>query len=401
MEFEILKHLLNFGSEWCIEDLKINEKEKEVDLYLKYNKSKCYLDDSEPECLIYDYTKARRVRHLDLFDYKTFINFRTPRAKTSKGNVVKIPVSFVDSRVSFSYLFEVKVIKTLELSKNQTHTAKYLKTSFEVIHHIMERAVKRGLQRRNLDDLTCLSIDEKSVFDGHNYITVLSDPIDKKVIDIIQGRKEEDVEELIFNSLNESQRSRIRNITMDMWKPFINCAEKILPQASIVHDNFHIMKYLNKGVDETRKLEVKSREELKKTKYIFLKNPDNLTNNQQIIFNEINQINLKTSEAWKIKENFKQIYNYWNPKECINYFKNWYTNVIESEIKPMITVADTLLNHIDGVINAAVTNMSNAIAENINGKIQIIKAVGRGFKNFNGYRNAILFFNGNLETLPL
>lgn len=401
MEFEILKHLLNFGSDWEIEDLKINKKEKEVDFYLKYVKSKCYLDDSEPECLIYDYTKTRRVRHLDLFDYKTFINFKTPRAKTSKGKVVKIPVSFADSRVSFSYLFEVKVIKTLELSKNQTHTAKYLKTTFEVIHHIMERAVKRGLQRRVLDDLTSLSIDEKSVFNGHNYITVLSDPINKRVIDIIEGRKEEDVEELIFNSLNESQRSRIKHITMDMWKPFINCAEKILPQASIVHDNFHIMKYLNKGVDETRKLEVKNREELKKTKYIFLKNPDNLTNNQQLIFNEINQINLKTSEAWKIKENFKQIYNYWNPKECINYFKNWYTNVIESEIKPMIAVADTLLNHIEGVINAAVTNMSNSIAENINSKIQVIKTVGRGFKNFNGYRNAILFFNGNLETLPL
>ena len=67
----------------------------------------------------------------------------------------------------------------------------------------------------------------------------------------------------------------------------------------------------------------------------------------------------------------------------------------------MIKVADTILNHIEGVINAAVTSMSNAMAENINSKIQIIKAVGRGYKNINGYRNAILFFNGNLELLPL
>ena len=102
-----------------------------------------------------------------------------------------------------------------------------------------------------------------------------------------------------------------------------------------------------------------------------------------------------------MKENFKQIYNYWKTKECINYFKKWYTNVIESQIKPMITVADTILNHIEGVINAVVTTMSNSIAENINGKIQIIKAVARGYKNIKGYRNAILFFNGNLELLPL
>ena len=102
-----------------------------------------------------------------------------------------------------------------------------------------------------------------------------------------------------------------------------------------------------------------------------------------------------------MKENFKQIYKYWNPKECINYFKNWYTNVIESQIKSMIAVAETILNHIEGVINATVTTMSNAIAENINSKIQIIKAVGRGYKNIKGYRNEILFFNGNLELLTL
>lgn len=338
---------------------------------------------------------------MDLFDYKTFVNFRTPRAKTSQGDVIKIPVPFADSRVSFTYLFEVKAIETLELSKNQTHTAKYLRTTFEVIHNIMKRGVDRGLQKRNLDDLTDLSIDEKSVFNGHNYITILSDPIQKRVIDIIEGRKKEDVEELIYSTLSDFQRLKIRHITMDMWQAYISCAKELMPQASIVHDNFHIAKYLNKGVDETRKQEVKTNQELKKTKYIFLKNSSKLTDNQQDKFEEINAINLKTSQAWTMKENFKHIYNYWNPKECINYFKKWYTNVIESQIKPMITVADTILKHIEGVVNAAVTTMSNAIAENINGKIQIVKAVGRGYKNINGYRNAILFFNGNLELLPL
>jgi transposase len=87
-------------------------------------------------------------------------------------------------------------------------------------------------------------------------------------------------------------------------------------------------------------------------------------------------------------------------KKCINYFKNWCINVVNSQIRPMITAADTILNHIESVINVAVTLMSNAIAENINSKIQIIKDVGIGYKNINGYRNAILFFNGNLELIP-
>lgn len=188
---------------------------------------------------------------------------------------------------------------------------------------------------------------------------------------------------------------------MDMWEPYITCVSEMLPQADIIHDNFHISKYLNKGVDEVRKNEIKQNDLLKKTKYIFLKNSKNWTNSQEKKFNEINQINLKTSQAWKIKENFKQIYNCWNPKECIHFFEQWYTDVIESQLEQMINVADTLLRHLAGIVNAAVTTLSNGIAENINGKIQIVKSIGRGFKNIKGYRNALLFFNGKLDLLPL
>ena len=67
----------------------------------------------------------------------------------------------------------------------------------------------------------------------------------------------------------------------------------------------------------------------------------------------------------------------------------------------MINVADTLLKHLQGIVNAAISTFSNSMAENINGKIQIIKSVGRGFKKIDGYRNSILFFNGNLDLLPL
>ena len=102
-----------------------------------------------------------------------------------------------------------------------------------------------------------------------------------------------------------------------------------------------------------------------------------------------------------MKENFKEIYTFWNQKQCIHFFKKWYINTLESEIKPMINVADTLLKHLQGIVNATISTFSNSMAENINGKIQIIKSVGRGFKNIDGYRNSILFFNGNLDLLPL
>ena len=74
--------------------------------------------------------------------------------------------------------------------------------------------------------------------------------------------------------------------------------KKKCPQAETVHDKFHIVKYLNKGIDEMRKKEVKTEPLLKKAKYIMLKNSSNLTDKQKVRFMEINQANLLTSRAW-------------------------------------------------------------------------------------------------------
>lgn len=102
-----------------------------------------------------------------------------------------------------------------------------------------------------------------------------------------------------------------------------------------------------------------------------------------------------------MKENFKGIYCQHRPQQCLNYFEEWYKNTLESGILQMINVADTLLKHLKGIINAAVYDMTNSIAENLNSQIQVVKSVARGFKNFDGYRNAILFFQGKLEMFPL
>ena len=88
-------------------------------------------------------------------------------------------------------------------------------------------------------------------------------------------RKLEDTQELSQKILTSTQLNNINWLTMDMWKAYISCAEEFLPNADIVHDNFHIIKYLNKAVDDVRENEVKENEVLKKTKYIFLKNKKN------------------------------------------------------------------------------------------------------------------------------
>ena len=398
---DILKQLLDFGSDWKIEDILINKDFKEVHIYVRYIKSTCQFPGTKEEFEIYDFSPSRCLRHLDLFEYKTFINVRIPRVKNTKSEISTIELKWADKRVSYTYLFEKRVLETLSMSKNQTRTAQYLDTTFDIVHGIMERGVSRGIERRDLTGIWALGIDEKSYGSGQNYISILSDPITNRVLDIIDGRTTDDAQELISWTIAPSQLDKIEIVAMDMWQPFMNAVTEIIPQADIVHDKFHTAKYLNKGVDDVRKKEVKEQEILKNNKYLFLKNQENWTENQKDKFEQIDQINLVTSQAWKIKENFKEIYNQGRKELCIPFFRKWYMDTMESEIKPMIKVADTILNHLKGVINSAVTHITNSIAENLNGQIQVVKSVARGFANVGGYRNSILFFYGKLDMAPL
>lgn len=398
---ELLQKILNFGEDWEIKEILINESFKEIDIFLKYSKSTGICPTTKKEGKIYDYGASRRFRHLDLFEYRTFINVRIPRVINDKSEVSTIELSWAGERVSFTYLFETKVIETLTMSKNQTKTALYLETTFDIVHGIMQRAVERGLKSRKLDDIHAIGLDEKSFKSGQNYITILSDPIKKRVIDIIEGRKLEDAEELLSWTLSPTQLEKIEIATMDMWQPFMKAVEEIIPQAEIVHDKFHTSKYLNKAVDDVRKQEVENEELLKNTKYIFLKNKADWTDLQTLKFEEINKINLITSQAWHLKENFKGIYEQGKKELCLKYFEQWYIDTIKSGIKKMIKVADTMLNHLEGIVNSAVWYITNSVAENLNSQIQVVKSVGRGFANVNGYRNSILFFQGKLMLFPL
>lgn len=396
-----ISELLNFDSDWTVEKIAVNHSLKEVDIFLIFNKKTGLFPGSKEEYPIYDSNSYRRVRHLDVFDYVTFINFKAPRVKNEKGEIRQIDIGWIDGRVSYSYKFENKVIEALLLSKNQSKTADFFGTTFDIVHSIMLRAVHRGLLRRNLTEMPALSIDEKSFGNGHKYMTVLSDPYQKRVLDVIEGRKQENAEELIISTLTPKVLEQVKLFTMDMWDPFMSAAKEVTPNAEIIHDKFHIAKIINKGVDDVRKREVKTQIELKNTKYIFPKKYEDLTENQAVRFDVINQLNLVTSKAWKIKENFNGMYHLGSFYSCMDYFKEWYTDTINSKIKEMIRVADTILRHLKGVINAAIYELSNSIAECINSQIQTVKTVARGFKNFNGYRNSVLFFQGKLNLFPL
>lgn len=164
----------------------------------------------------------------------------------------------------------------------------------------------------------------------------------------------------------------------------------------MVHDKFHVVKFLNKAIDETRKQEVKTQPLLKKAKYIMLKNSVRLTDKQKARFEEINQANLDTAKAWKMRENFMELYQCKTTEEASAYFDRWIQNVLHGNIEPMKKTAKTLRHFKAGIIATVKYQLTNAIAEGFNSKIQKLNAIANGYRNYRNLKAAILFFNGKL-----
>lgn len=160
-----------------------------------------------------------------------------------------------------------------------------------------------------------------------------------------------------------------------------------------------MVKYLNKGIDDTRKKEVKEEPLLKGAKYIMLKREENLTDKQRVHFEQIKAANLLTSKAWMMRENFLSIYDCTTTEDANAYFDRWKKSVMHSNIRPMKQVAKTLMNHKEGIIHSVIDKISNGKAEQHNASIQKLQSVAHGYRNFDNLRAAILFFNGHLDTL--
>ncbi|HOF16292.1 MAG TPA: ISL3 family transposase [Bacteroidales bacterium] len=394
--------ILNLDDEWKVELVKANFKTEEVDVYVEYIGKEAQDPDTFEMYPIYDHAPSRRWRHLDTMQYKTYINCCVPRVKTPSGKIKTIKTPWADSYERHTYLFERLAIDVLLSTKNQTKTAKLLRCGFNVINRIIYNSVDRGLKNRPKDYyFEHLSVDEKSFKKGHNYVTVLSDPLSGVVIDVSENRDYVACIQVFEQTIKHEHKNKVKTVSMDMWQSYINATKNFLPNAEIVHDKFHLVKCLNEAIDKVRKREVRHNEELKNTKYLFLKNLENHTEKQRIKFESIAKANYEVSRAWRIKENFRDIFGCESLDEAFSLVMQWIGNATHAKIDEITKVVDTFKKHLRGIINAMLSTFTNAMAERLNGKIQEVKACARGYRRFENFRSAILFFYGGLYLYPL
>lgn len=410
---DFYRQILGLDLPWQITEAKIDSTDKSVHLTLTHGgDSQFSCKKCEQLCSVHDHGKIRTWRHLDTCDHYTYLHAALPRTDCPSCGVLTIEPIWSRANSRFTLQFESFIIDTLRSTQVRSRCALQLRVSVEQLKRIQVQAVERGLMHRKKAKghsfyiVRHVCIDEKSLFTGHHYVTILYDGQTGAVLEVVEHRTQEAAQNA-FTKLGEYiDLKEIQVVTMDMWKAFQNAAEICVPQADIVHDRFHLSQYLNKAVDITRraenkKLTAQNDDRLKGTKYLWLKNPANFTESQQHIHGQLMQdTTLKTTRAWKIKEDFKKFFEADTIQQAAAFFNNWVESIKKIENAPLLKVAKTFENHLQGLLDYTKHRVSNAMAECINMSIQQVKCKARGFKSAKAFRIAILFHLGDLMIYP-
>ena len=409
MHSELQKHyaqLLGIGSPWEVKtvELKLPEKKVEIELAWQWGAAaKC--PECGRECSIHDCAPERTWRHLDTMQFTTLIRARTPRSDCPEHGVKTMSVPWAAPQGRFTLLFERFAVEVLLASATVSQACELLGLSWDTAQQIMSRAVGRGLERRQLEGLKRLGMDEKSFKRGHSYITLLTDLDQSRVLDVAEERTTEAADRL-WETLSPEQKQAVEAVAVDMWEPFIQTIQQQVPEADIVHDKFHVSKYLGEAVDKVRRQEHKELmaqgdETLKGTRQLWLYNPQNFSPDQAEEFSTLKDLQLKVARAWAAKELFSKFWEYQEEGWARRFFKDWFGWVSRSRLKPVVEVAQMLKRHLDNLLTYLKHHITNAVTEGLNSKIQSLKAAARGFRNFANYRIRILFFCGKLNLYPL
>lgn len=395
----IFAQALGITEPWFIKEIEWLEGDK-LHIYIGLGKGTRF-DYEGDTYSIFDH-QDRTWRHLNFFQHECYLHCRVPRIKSKDGRVSLVEVPWAATGSSFTLLFAAYAQLLVKQGLSFEKAGQYVGISGKRIAKMVYDNVSSALETQKISTVQHLGVDETSIKKGHQYITVLTDTEQKKVVAITAGKSSESMVEALAEMKGRgAEPHRVRTVTMDMSPAYISVAEDWLPNASMVFDRFHLEALVNKKVDEIRKLEAAEYKELKNTKYLWLRNNKDLKESQKAQIQLLEASFPRLGKAYQLKEQLKTVMNEAYNSKSLDGIKNWIKIVEESGIPQMESLAKTFQRHWIGIKNYFITNRTNAFAERVNLKIQEIKRVARGFANRENFRAMIFFHLGGLElNLP-
>ena len=298
--------------------------------------------------------------------------------------------------------------------RKRVHTKRFVE---KIIEEVLNSDIKNVAKRNDLSEqeietmlkdlgselvtekpknLNKLGIDEIAVVKGQkNYYVILVDLEKKKVIGMIEKRTKKEITEYL-EAWGEEVLSKIKEVSIDLWKTYKSIAEELMPQAEIVADRFHVMKQVTDELDsarrkikrETAKIKNKSKKEkilegLKNSKYVLLKNEKDLNKAEQEKLKEVEKVAPDLTRMHALKEKIRDIFERSkNWSEGLLEIADWLKDVSKYFPKSF----GTIKRWIGEIITYFDEGTTQGIVEGINNKLKLIKRRGFGFRNFDNFQ---------------
>lgn len=417
---------LNIEEPWLITSIEMVPAERNpslMELHIKVDFAEGATFDypgSEGKCKVHD-TRENTWRHLNFFQYRCYITARVPRVITPDGKVKTVAVPWARSGSGFTLMME-GVILTLVKHMPVRTVGREIGEHDTKLWRLIGYHVEEALKDQDFSDVSAIGVDEYS-HKGHNYITVfLSHP--DVVTDEAGRRRQEGKGRVLFVTEGKDKAAVLRFLgrfeqkggtpeqvevaTSDMIHGFRGAMQESFPNAVVTVDKFHVLKNCSDAVDNTRKRELRSKDsakakDLKESRYIWPKNPDNLTDKQRTRLSQLLEVEyLDTVQAYSCRLELQDFYEKHKTYDeaMISDFEGMVIKFANSPVMEIRKFAACLTRNAVEILNYFQTLRTNAILEGFNSKISIIKSRARGFKNMRNFMNMIYFVCGEL-SLPL
>ena len=347
----------------------------------------------------------RQWKHVPLWGVPTTLMYSPARVgcrQCGKIRVEAIPWSQGKCRLSVGLIWLLSAwCKLLAWDV----VAKLFAVHWNTVAAAVRQAVAYGLEHRELGEVLYIGIDELSRQRGHVYVTNVYDVKDRRLIWSGEGRSKETLEQF-FEEHAEALKDKVKGVCCDMWQPYIDILNERLPDATLVFDKFHIIRHLLQAVDEVRKDEARelrktNPELLKRTRYLWLKNVENLTDQQRARLGHLEKLNLRCNRAWLLKESFREFWNYKRKGWARRFLKKWFWWATHSRLEPMRDFAWMLRRHEKDILNYFHIRIDNGAVEGMNNKAKLVSHRCYGFRTAKTYITALYHCLGDLPEPQL
>lgn len=360
-------------------------------IYLRMAKRihKCPACD-EPTSKVHDY-RIQVVKDISSFGQMTYLHIRKRRHVCPVcGKRFYEEIEFLPRYHRMTNRLYAYMIDQLRNMVSITHIARANNVSHTTVCRIFDivNYPKAKLPR-------VLSIDEfRGNAGGEKFQCIITNPQEKKVLDILPSRKSEELY-AYFSSFDKESRAAVEYISIDMSVLFRSVVKSSFPNAKIIADKYHVVRQVTWALDKVRKEEQKKfakdrRLHFKHSRHILLKPSKNLTSYEREKLMVMLQASERIREAYLRKVEFEKVMMSPDKESARKALSKWIALTQNSGIPEYQTCCTTFINWSKEITEAFDHNITNGYTEGVNNKIKVLKRVSFGVYNFRRFRNRIL-----------